>query len=334
MTPAIAAGRPGSRSAPRRRRRHELRRRLERGRRPCTLCLFDADGDRDPAAAAGAATAASGTASCRASAPGRPTATGPTGPCDPARGMRCNPAKLLLDPYARAIAGDGRVRPRGPRPRPQRPRRAQPRWTRPRTCPAAWSSTDATPGPARRRPAPPRCADTVVYEVHVKGSPMRHPDVPAALRGTYAGLAHDAALAHLVDLGVTTVELLPVHHNVPEPFLVEPRAAPTTGATTPIGFFAPHAGYSAAVRAGQPGGQVAEFRDDGRPPCTRAGPRGAARRRVQPHRRGRPARPDAVLPRSRQRRPTTASTPPTAALRRHHGLRQLAQRRATRSRCS
>ena len=104
-----------------------------------------------------------------------------------------------------------------------------------------------------------RYADTVVYELHVKGFTMTHPDVPPQLRGTYAGLGHPAALAHLVDLGVTTVELLPVHQNVPEPFLVERGLTNYWGYNT-IGYFAPHDAYSAEVRAGQPGGQVAEFK--------------------------------------------------------------------------
>ena len=99
----------------------------------------------------------------------------------------------------------------------------------------------------------------MIYEVHVKGFTMRHPDVPPAVQGTYAGLAHPAAVAHLVDLGVTAVELLPVHQNVPEAFLVERGLTNYWGYNT-IGFFAPHDGYSAAVRAGSPGGQVAEFK--------------------------------------------------------------------------
>ena len=98
-----------------------------------------------------------------------------------------------------------------------------------------------------------------MYEVHVKGFTMRHPDIPPELRGTYAGLGHEAAIAHLRDLGVTTVELLPVHQNVPEAFLVGRGLTNYWGYNT-IGFFAPHNGYSAAVRAGQPGGQVAEFK--------------------------------------------------------------------------
>ena len=124
--------------------------------------------------------------------------------------------------------------------------------------PGAWWSTPAFDWPdAAARPWH-RYADTVVYEVHVKGFTMGHPGVPPELRGTYAGLAHDAAVAHLVDLGVTAVELLPVHQHVPEAFLVERGLTNYWGYNT-IGFFAPHDGYSAAVRAGRPGGQVAEF---------------------------------------------------------------------------
>ncbi len=88
---------------------------------------------------------------------------------------------------------------------------------------------------------------------------MRHPGVPEALRGTYAGLGHEAAIGHLVELGVTAVELLPVHQNVPEAFLVAGGLTNYWGYNT-IGFFAPHDGYSAAVRQGRPGGQVAEFK--------------------------------------------------------------------------
>jgi glycogen operon protein len=119
------------------------------------------------------------------------------------------------------------------------------------TAPA---STPPSPGPGHA------LADTIVYEVHVRGFTARLPGVPPELRGTYAGLAHEAAVRHLVDLGITTVELLPIHHNVPESFLVDRGLTNYWGYNT-IGFFAPHAAYSAAVRAGQPGGQVEEFRD-------------------------------------------------------------------------
>jgi isoamylase len=180
-----------------------------------------------------------------------------TGPYDPARGLRCNPAKLLLDPYARAISGEVTF---GPEvlgyavDDPGAPSTLDSAGHMPRSLVTdeqfAWTDT---------RPVRRRYSDMIIYEVHVKGFTMRHPGVPAALRGTYAGLAHQAALAHLVNLGVTAVELLPVHQSVPEAFL--PRRGLTNywGYNT-IGYFAPHGGYSAAVRAGRPGGQVAEFK--------------------------------------------------------------------------
>jgi glycogen operon protein len=88
---------------------------------------------------------------------------------------------------------------------------------------------------------------------------MTHPDIPPEWRGTYAGLGHQAALAHLVRLGVTAIELLPVHQNVPEAFLLDRGLTNYWGYNT-IGYFAPHDAYSAEVRAGRPGGQVAEFK--------------------------------------------------------------------------
>ncbi|MGF1662969.1 MAG: glycogen debranching protein GlgX [Kineosporiaceae bacterium] len=106
---------------------------------------------------------------------------------------------------------------------------------------------------------PPRraWADTVLYEVHVKGLTMRHPDVPAALRGTYAGLAQPPVLEHLTSLGVTAVELLPVHQFLTEPFLLDKGLTNYWGYST-IGFFAPHAGFSASGTRGE---QVREFRE-------------------------------------------------------------------------
>ncbi len=178
-------------------------------------------------------------------------------PYDPARGLRCNPAKLLLDPYARAISGEVVF---GPEllgyavDDPGTPGALDSAGHVPRSLvtgePFAWTDS---------RPVRRRYSDTVIYEVHVKGFTMRHPGVPAELRGTYAGLGHEAAVAHLVDLGVTAVELLPVHQNVPESFLPQHGLTNYWGYNT-IGYFAPHAGYSAAARAGKPGGQVAEFK--------------------------------------------------------------------------
>ena len=180
-----------------------------------------------------------------------------TGPYDPANGVRCNPAKLLLDPYARATTGSVRFGPEilGHRlDDPDAPSDLDSAGHMPRSLVVdpvyEWSG--------RERPHY-RYADTVVYEVHVKGFTMTHPDIPPALRGTYAGLAHPAAVSHLVDLGVTTVELLPMHQNVAEKFLVDGGLTNYWGYNT-VGFFAPHDAYSAEVRAGRPGGQVAEFK--------------------------------------------------------------------------
>ena len=180
-----------------------------------------------------------------------------SGPWDPARGLRCNPAKLLLDPYAKAISGSVSF---GPEVLGQD-----------ETDPGKPSTLDSAAHLQRsfvvdsefcwqdhERPGY-RYSDTVLYEIHVKGFTMRHPDIPTELRGTYAGLGHEAAIAHLLDLGVTTVELLPVHQNVPEAFLVQRSLTNYWGYNT-IGYFAPHNAYSAEVRAGRPGGQVAEFK--------------------------------------------------------------------------
>ena len=177
------------------------------------------------------------------------------GPYDPGRGLRCNPAKLLLDPYATAIDGelawDERI--------------FGHRWSDP-AARNDLDSLDAVPlsvvgepfrvGPADAPDVP--YGDTVLYEVHVKGFTARHPGVPADLRGTYAGLAHPAALEHLVSLGVTSVELLPVHQSITDGTLREHGLTNYWGYDT-IGFFAPHAAYSAEVARGRRGGQVAEF---------------------------------------------------------------------------
>ena len=88
---------------------------------------------------------------------------------------------------------------------------------------------------------------------------MRHPGVPDPLRGTYAGLAHEAVIDHLTRLGVTAVELLPVHEYVPEEFLLQ-RGLTNYWGYNSVGYFAPHHAYSAAVRTGPPGGQVGEFK--------------------------------------------------------------------------
>jgi isoamylase len=180
------------------------------------------------------------------------------GPYDPGRGLRCNPAKLLLDPNAKAMHGEpvwderifGYSLAAGPDVAGDLD-----------SLDAAALSVVVDPDFGWGADAPPGVpyADTVLYETHVRGFTARHPDVPPQLRGTYAGLAHPAALEHLVRLGVTSVELLPVHQSVTNGMLLDRGLRNYWGYDT-IGFFAPHAGYSAAVHAGHPGGQVAEFK--------------------------------------------------------------------------
>jgi len=177
------------------------------------------------------------------------------GPYQPAQGVRCNPAKLLLDPYAKAIEGSlkwgpevfGYVLGQGDDKR---------------------SNLDSASNVARsividsffpwgddRRPNV-SWADTIIYEAHVKGLTKRHPEIPEELRGTYAALGHPAITDHLLKLGVTAIELMPVHHFVDAQHLVE-RGLVNYWGYDSIGYFAPEARYSAA---GGDGGQVHEFK--------------------------------------------------------------------------
>jgi len=219
------------------------------------LCLFDAEGgetqlvmpDRDGDIWHGFVSGV---------APGQAYGFRVSGPFDPGRGLRYNPAKLLLDPYARAIAGDVRFGPEVVGHLMENP-----------SVPSSLDSAQHVPRSLVSGPLPPvavpkprhALADSILYEVHVRGFTATHPGVPKELRGTYAGLAHEAALQHLADLGVTAVELLPVHRSVPEQFLVDRGLTNYWGYNT-IGFFAPQANYSAAARAGQSGAEVGEFR--------------------------------------------------------------------------
>ena len=178
----------------------------------------------------------------------------------PERGHRFNPRKLLLDPYAKAITG--RVD-----------------WHLSNVFPyphgASIEDADLIRDDADDATAMPKCvvvdpgfdwegdrhletpwSDTVIYEVHVKGFTVRHPDVREDLRGTYAGLASDTAIAHFQSLGVTAVELLPVHQIIPESFLVDRELTNYWGYSS-IGYMAPHGDYSAS---GSRGEQVSEFK--------------------------------------------------------------------------
>jgi len=169
-----------------------------------------------------------------------------SGPYAPGRGARFNPAKLLVDPYARALTGELREHPSLSG---DDPGDSAPYVPHGVVVDAAFPWGDDLP---------PRTPwdTTVLYELHVKGFTARHPDVPPALRGTYAGLACPAVVQHLVGLGVTAVELLPVQHSVSERHLLRRGLVNYWGYNT-LGYFAPHAPYAAA---GSSGGQVAEFR--------------------------------------------------------------------------
>ena len=182
------------------------------------------------------------------------------GPYAPKRGDRFNPAKLLIDPYAKAI--EGKVR-----------------WKRANVLPYSPTDgsddddlepddeddSDAVPKSVVVDPTfdwegdrPPKTpfADTVIYETHVKGFSMRNPDVREDLRGTYAGLASEPSLAYLSELGITAVELLPVHQIADESFLADRRLTNYWGYSS-IGFFAPHSEYAAGGKRGE---QVSEFK--------------------------------------------------------------------------
>ncbi len=178
------------------------------------------------------------------------------GPYDPALGLRCNPAKLLLDPYGKALGGELVW--------------GESLFGYPPGDPDGLSDLDSAPAMPRSLVADPSFAwaadkppaipyrDSLIYEVHVKGFTQTRRDVPPELRGTYAGLAFPPVVEYLTGLGVTAVELLPVHQIVSSRHLVARGLNDYWGYNT-IGFFAPHNGYSAAVRAGRAGGQIAEF---------------------------------------------------------------------------
>ena len=176
------------------------------------------------------------------------------GPYDPPRGLRCNPAKLLLDPYALAV--EGAVD-----------------WDE--SCFGydfgdPWSRNDADSAGHTMRSVvvnpyfdwgddrPPRTPyhETVIYEAHVKGLTARHPEIPPEMRGTYAGLAHPVIIDHLLSIGVTAVELMPVHQFVHDDALTSRGLRNYWGYNT-IGFFAPHNEYASSGRRGE---QVLEFK--------------------------------------------------------------------------
>jgi isoamylase len=176
------------------------------------------------------------------------------GPYDPPRGKRCAPEKLLLDPYGKAVEGeiswdeslfDYRFAD------PRRRNTADSASRMPKNVVINpffdWGDDRAPRIPYH---------ETVIYEAHVRGLTLRHPDVPEAQRGSYAGLAHPSVIAHLQRLGITAVELMPVHQFIPEQAMVERGLTNYWGYNT-IGFLAPHNRYAST---GQRGEQVGEFK--------------------------------------------------------------------------
>jgi glycogen operon protein len=181
------------------------------------------------------------------------------GPWDPGAGLRFNVAKLLLDPYARAVSGTFRAEP--------------PVFGHVRTDDGEDNlelrdDRDSAPYVAKAvvvdedfdwggdKSMQRRWRDTVIYELHVKGFTKLHDRIPEELRGTYAGLGHPVVTDYLRDLGVTAVELLPIHEFVSEPHLSEHELSNYWGYNS-IGYFAPHSAYSSSGDRGQ---QVTEFK--------------------------------------------------------------------------
>ena len=164
------------------------------------------------------------------------------GPWEPQNGHRCNPAKLLLDPYGKAVEG-------------------QVQWNE-AVFPYHFNDPENSKNENDSAPFMPKSVvinpffdwrndrnpripwhQTVIYEVHVKGFTKRHPGIPEEIRGTYAGLAHPASIKHLKSLGVTAVELLPVHQFIHDSHLIE-RGLRNYWGYNSIGYLAPHNEYS------------------------------------------------------------------------------------------
>jgi glycogen operon protein len=176
------------------------------------------------------------------------------GPYEPDKGHRCNPSKFLLDPYAKAISGqiDG----------------DQSLFSYRFDDPELLNDLDSrghtmlsvvtTPyfDWGHDRPPLHQYHESIIYEAHVKGLTMTHPGIPDDIRGSYVAIAHPVIIEHLVSLGVTAVELLPVHQFVIDTHLVDQGLSNYWGYNT-IGFLAPHNGYASALDLGQ---QATEFK--------------------------------------------------------------------------
>ena len=221
------------------------------------LCFFDADGKQTDCVTLRERTAYVWHGLIREIKPGQLYGYRVYGPWEPENGFRFNYNKMLIDPYASAIAG-------------------QVDWV-PAIFPYDVASGDDTViNNEDSSSSVPKCvvvdqrfdwgsdalpetplADSVIYEVHVRGFSIRNPAIPEHLRGTYAGLAHQASIDYFKKLGVTAVELLPVHHFIDEGHLVDKGVRNYWGYNT-LGFFAPMSRYSSS---GDKGGQVTEFKE-------------------------------------------------------------------------
>ena len=245
------------------------------------------------------------------------------GPYDPSAGLRCNPNKLLLDPYAKAIDGHNE-------------------WNE-ALFSYRFGDPESSTTPTRRRtrmrsvvinpffdwandrPLRIPFHQTVIYEAHVKGMTERHPGIPEDVRGTYSGLAHPAMIKHFKQLGVTAVELMPVHQFVHDSGLVDRGLRNYWGYNT-IGFFAPHNDYASF---GGHGGQVQEFKSMVK--ALHAAGIEVILDVVYNHTaEGNHLGPDAVVPGHRQPGVLPAGRRRQAVLLRHHRHRQQPQRAAPR----
>jgi isoamylase len=220
------------------------------------LCLFDADGKQTDSVTLRERTAHVWHGLLCDIKPGQLYGYRVHGPWEPEKGRRFNAAKLLIDPYSKAISG-------------------KVDWKAPIFGHDAASGNDLKMDTQDSAAGVPKSvvieskfdwegdcrpdlplADSVVYEAHVRGFSMRNPEIPEKLRGTFAGLSHEVSINYFKKLGITAVELLPIHHFIDEGHLVDKGLTDYWGYNT-LGFFAPMSRYSSA---GDVGGQVDEFK--------------------------------------------------------------------------
>jgi isoamylase len=221
-----------------------------------SVCFFDEAGNQTDRVALRERTAFVWHGLIRNIGPGQRYGFRVEGPWQPENGLRFNPSKLLVDPYAKALTGNVD-------------------WKAPIFPYLLETGDDLTRDEQDSSHGVPKCivvdphfawngdcppeiplADSVIYEVHVRGFSMLNPAIPEHLRGTYAGLACEASTAYLKKLGVTAVELLPVHHFIDEGHLIDRGLRDYWGYNT-LSYFAPMARYSSAGDTGQ---QVVEFK--------------------------------------------------------------------------